>query len=536
MAVTLTRRKGERNGRSPLHDMRDLRDWLRVVEEVGDLQYVNGADWNLEIGAISEINYRRKPSAALLFDRIKDYPPGYRVLTGSLTSARRVGIALRLGTDYNDERLVAAVRGKPLQWEAAAPRFEPAVVDRAPMLENVVEGPEVDLLRFPVPLWHELDGGRYIGTGCIVMTCDPDTGVVNGGAYRMQVQEGGKTATVNPVPGKHGAQHIQKWWAQEGRAPIAVSFGHDPLLLMVAGTEVPTNISELAYAGAMIGQRLEVLKGPVTGLPIPASAEIALEGWVYPDRRLPEGPYGEWTGYYSGSEVPIPAVDIARLYFRDDPILLGSPPGKPPHDYSYMRTVLKSAMIHDTLVKAGIPDVRGVWAHECGGGRLLLVVSIKQRYCGHSRQAGYVAAQCQAAAYMNRYVIVVDDDIDPMNLEDVMWAVSTRSDPAVDIEIMRKSWGSKADPMLRDHTRPYNTRAIIDACIPYEDRKVFPPVAQTDPVVLRQVRDKWSELFSDPRFPLPEVALGGGGESGNGKRLRRGNETQVARRKAVEDE
>jgi 4-hydroxy-3-polyprenylbenzoate decarboxylase len=516
MVQTVARRKVRQNGSIDLRSIRDLRDWLRVVEEVGDLQRVDGADWNLEIGAISELNYRRKPSAALLFDRIQGYPAGYRVLTGSLTAARRVGITLRLGTDFNDQRLVEAVRGKPLVWEAESSRYQPAVVDTAPMFQNVVEGKDVDLLKFPVPFWHELDGGRYLGTGCIVMTSDPDTGAVNGGAYRMQVQQDGRTVTVNPVPGKHGAQDFDRWWGKHGRAPVAVSFGHDPLLLMVAGTEVPTGMSELAYAGAMIQQPIDVVNGPVTGLPIPASAEIALEGWVYPDRLLPEGPYGEWTGYYSGSEYPIPAIEIERLYFRDDPILLGSPPGKPPHDYSYMRTVVKSAMIHDTLVKTGIPDVRGVWAHECGGGRLLLVVSIKQRYCGHSRQAAYITAQCQPAAYMVRYVIVVDDDIDPMNLEDVMWAVSTRSEPAEDIEIMKKSWGSKADPMLRDHSKPYNSRAIIDACIPYDQRKVFPPVAQSSPAALRKVRDKWSELFADPRFPLPEVAVGPAAEEGNG--------------------
>ena len=491
---------------SSLEDLRDLRDWLRVIDDLGELQIVSGADWNLEIGGISELNYRRKPSAALLFDQIKDYPPGHRILTGSLTSARRVGVTLRLGTAYTDQELVEAVRGKPMEWEAQAARMEPIRLDSAPVFENIVEGPEANLLRFPAPFWHEDDGGRYIGTGCIVMTADPETGVVNGGAYRMQIRENG-AMTVNPVPGKHGWLHIEKWFAREGRAPIVVSFGHDPLLLMVAGTEVPTDTSELNYAGAMIGRPLEVVIGELTGLPIPASSEIAIEGWVYKDRVLPEGPYGEWTGYYSGSEVPIPEVEVARLYFRDDPILLGAPPGKPPHDYSYMRTVVKSAMIHDTLVKAGIPGVRGVWAHEAGGGRLLLAVSIKQGYCGHSRQAGYVTAQCQAAAYMNRYVIVVDDDIDPTNLEDVMWAVCTRSDPAEDIEIMRKTWGSKADPMLRDHRRPYNTRAIIDACRPYEWIKEFPQVAQASPALLRSIRRKWDKLFSDPRFPLPDGAI-----------------------------
>ena len=194
-----------------------------------------------------------------------------------------------------------------------------------------------------------------------------------------------------------------------------------------------------------------------------------------------EGPFGEWTGYYSGSLQPVPAMEIERLYFRNNPIILGTPPGKPPNDYSYMRALLKSAMIQDELAKIGVRDVRGVWAHETGGGRLLIVVSIKQRFCGHSRQAGYITAQCQAAAYMNRFVIVVDDDVDPMNLEEVMWAVSTRCEPAEDIEIMRKSWGSRVDPLLANPAAPYNSRALIDACRPFEKLDTFPRVAQSTP-------------------------------------------------------
>jgi len=488
--------------------MKDLRDWLACVEQLGELQHVRGADWKLEIGGISELNYRRKPSAALLFDEVKDYPAGFRVLTGSLTSARRVGVTLGLGNDMDDQRLVEALRGKPLEWEAHAAQFEPVEVENAPLFQNVVQGDDIDLLRFPVPLWHEHDGGRYIGTGCLVVTRDPDTGVHNAGAYRLQVQDNGRSATVNAEAGKHGRQHIQKWFAREGRAPVAVSFGHDPLLLMVAGTEVPTDVFELNYAGAMIGRRLEIVRGPITGLPIPTSSEIAIEGWLYPDKVLPEGPFGEWTGYYSGGKTQIPAIDVQRLYYRDDPVLLGAPPGRPPHDYSYMRTVLKSAMIHDALVKAGIPGVRGVWAHEAGGGRLLLVVSIKQAYCGHSRQAGYVTSQVQAAAYMNRFVIVVDHDVDPMNLEEVMWAVSTRCEPSEDIEVMHKTWGSRVDPLLTDPKRPYNTRALIDACRPYERIQDFPRVAQASPTFLRDVYDRWrDEVFSDPRFPLPSTAL-----------------------------
>ena len=485
----------------------DLRTWIARIESLGELQCVSGAHWDREIGAISEINYRRKPSAALLFDDVVGYPRGYRVLTGSLSNARRMAVTLGLDPDLDTAGLVQALRGKPLAWEAAAPRFEPNVLERAPIFENVVDGRDVDLTRFPAPLWHEHDGGRYIGTGVAVVTSDPDTGRINVGAYRMMIQEDGRSATVNAEAGKQGRAQYDRWFAEHGKAPVLASFGHDPLLLIVAGTEVPNTINEYAYAGAMVGEKLNVVRGEVTGLPMPASAEIVVEGWLRPDRVLREGPFGEWTGYYTGSPRPVPTIDIERLYFRNDPIILGAPPGKPPNDYSYMRALLKSAMIQDELVKIGVRDVRGVWAHEVAGGRLLVVVSITQRFCGHSRQAGYLAAQCPAAAYMNRFVVVVDDDIDPMNLDEVIWAMCTRCDPANAIEIMRNSWGSRVDPLLNDPAVPYNTRALIDACRPFEKLDTFPRVAQASPELVRQTVTKWKDLFADPRFPLPESVI-----------------------------
>jgi UbiD family decarboxylase len=485
----------------------DLREWIACIESLGELQHVAGAHWDLEIGTLSEINYRRKPPAALLFDEIVGYPRGYRVLTGSVSNARRMAVTLGLDSRLDTAGLVRELRGKPLQWEATAPRFEPEVVKTGPILENVVNGSDVDLTRFPAPRWHEHDGGRYIGTGVAVVTSDPDSGRINLGAYRMMIQEDGRTATINAEAGKQGRAQYDRWFAKRGKAPVLASFGHDPLLLMVAGTEVPNSISEYAYAGAMIGQRIPVVRGEVTGLPMPAAAEIVVEGWIRPDRLLHEGPFGEWTGYYSASLRPVPAMDIERLYFRNNPIILGTPPGKPPNDYSYMRALLKSAMIQDELVKIGLRDVRGLWAHEVCGGRLLIVVSIKQRFCGHSRQAGFLTAQCPAAAYMNRFVIVVDDDVDPMNLDEVIWAVSTRCEPSEDIEIMHKSWGSKVDPMLRDPSAPYNTRALIDACRPFEKLDTFPRVAQSTPRQVRETVAKWKALFADPRFPLPETVV-----------------------------
>lgn len=477
-----------------------LRTFLSDLDAMGELVTVDGADWNLEIGALAEISYRMAQPPAIVFDHIKDYPAGMRVALGTTGSPRRLAQTLRVADalgngDIDNVSLVEALRGKPLEWQQRAADFPVEVVASAPFMENVLDGDAANLLNLPVPQWHQHDGGRFIGTGCLVVTSDPETGAANGGCYRMQVQDEGRAVTIAAVPGKHGAQNIERWFEREGRAPVAVSFGHDPLLLVLGGTEVPLGISELDYAGAVLGHRVPVVSGPETGLPIPAASEVVVEGWLTPDDTRTEGPFGEWTGYYAGSPKPSLNLVVDRLYYRNDPILLGAPPGKPPHDYSYMRTVMKSAMVLDQLVGMGVPGVGQVWLHEAGGGRLFLVVSIDQRYAGHANQVGLLAAECPAAAYMNRYVVVVDSDIDVTNLSEVVWALSTRTDPAEDIQVLRRNWGSRLDPMLEAGAPAYNSRAVINACIPYERRSTFPRVAQSDPQFLATIAQKWGHVL-----------------------------------------
>ena len=418
------------------------------------------------------------------------------MLSGSLSNARRLGLALRLGTDLDDRSLVEALRSKPGQWIEAHSRYPVNEVDSGPVTEVIDRGDDVDLLKFPVPRWHEEDGGRFIGTGCAVFTTDPATDQINAGAYRMQVQDDGKATTINIEAGKHGAMHVREWFAREGRAPVTVSLGHDPVLLVAAGTEVPREVSELEYVGAILGRPLDVVRGEVTGLPIPAASEIAVEGWLHPDQVANEGPFGEWTGYYSGGVDPVLNMTVERVYHRTEPILLGAPPGKPPHDYSYMRSVMKSAMILDSLISTGLPGVEQVWAHEVGGGRQLLAVSINQQYPGHVRQAGLLTTSLPSAAYMNKFVIVVDGDVDASSLNEVMWAVCTRTEPGRDIDVLRQTWGSRVDPMREKDAPPYNTRAIIDACRPFERLSEFPRVAESSRGLRERVLAKWPAQLS----------------------------------------
>ena len=169
-----------------LEDVADLRGWLGLIDDFGELRHLDGAHWDEEIGAASQVNYLRPSPPALLFDNITGYRTGQRVLSASIANARRLGVTLRLGTDLDDRALIDALRSRPNHWAATAASYPTREVDSGPVCENVLKPPELNLLEFPIPRWHEGDGGRYAGTGCAVFTTDPDTGVVNAGAYRMQ--------------------------------------------------------------------------------------------------------------------------------------------------------------------------------------------------------------------------------------------------------------------------------------------------------------------------------------------------------------
>jgi UbiD family decarboxylase len=474
----------------------DLRAWLDEVRALGELKDVHGADWNLEIGAISELNVKKEAPPALLFDGIKGYPKGFRVLTCSTSSPGKLSTILRLGVEKSHHALVQKLRGKPAQWQADAPKYDTVATGTGPVFENIQGNGKVDLFAFPSPFWHEKDGGRYIGTGCCVVTRDLDSDWVNVGTYRVQVHDRNHVG-LDMVPGKHGAIQYDKYMKAGKPFPVAIVCGADPLGYLISGIEVPFGMCEYNYIGAILKEPVAVVQGELTGLPFPAASEIVLEGWAHPGDVRTEGPFGEFHGYYPGKAHKAPAVTIERIYYRNDPILVGSPPAKPPNDYSYSKAVMRSALLLDALAAAGVPDVQAVWAHEIGGARMFNVVAIRQRYAGHAKQAGHILNQCGVGAYMSRYSVVVDEDIDPSNLQEVMWAVATRTDPVTDIDIIQRGMGSKNDPMYvaYPYAAAYSSKAIIDACRPYDHLHDFPEVAEASRELQERTRKKWKELF-----------------------------------------
>ncbi|MBI4495285.1 MAG: UbiD family decarboxylase, partial [Chloroflexi bacterium] len=281
--------------------------------------------------------------------------------------------------------------------------------------------------------------------------------------------------------------------------PVAMVFGGDPLTFLAGCTELPYGLCEYDWVGGVRGEAVKVIKGPVTGLPIPADAEIVVEGFATGNTRIVEGPFGEWTGYYGSASREEPVMEVKAVYWRNNPIILGSPPGQPPDEQSRYRAIMRTAVLRDELERAGIPDVTAAWCHEVGGSRLFVAVAITQRYPGHARQVGHAVIGCHATAYTGRYVVVVDDDIDPTNLEEVLWAMCTRVDPAEDLDVVKKAWSTPLDPRVtpdqrarRDFT---NSRLIVDATRPYEWRDQFAPVNAPPRHIREAARKRWGFLL-----------------------------------------
>lgn len=469
---------------------RDLREFIELCDQIGDLRRVEGAVLEHEIGAITEVAAGSPACPSLLFSAIPGQPQGNRVFTNATVNARRA--ALALGIDHTLPALEAlrVWKGRRTTLKPVAPE----VTQDIPVLENSQTGASVDLSQFPSPVWHKADGGPYIGSGAIVLTRDPDTGWVNCSIYRVQVHDRNVVTVQFDHNGRHGAMISKKYWDKGEACPIAIVCGQDPSLFIAGFEYLPEGASELDFAGAIRGAPVEVFKGPVTGLPIPARAEIVLEGRLLPmsERSLPEGPFGEFTGYYAADRRPGPVMEVDAIHHRTNPILLGSPPLKPPRFHFGLS--FRAAGIWSNLEAVGVTDVVGAWQHVS---QLMTVISLKQRYAGHAKRAALVAA---ANTYMGRMVVVVDEDVDPTNLADVMWAIMTRAEPSEDVDIIRNAWSSSLDPRIpaahRDLGLTSNSKMIIDACIPFQHLASYPRTTALSIEDSEAIRRKWPNALA----------------------------------------
>lgn len=487
---------------------KDLREFIQALETKGDLVRIKAeVDWNEEIGAIiEEALHRDQP--ALLFENIKDHQDthGKKLLTNTqLGSFHRILTAFGLPDDTHP---IAALK---ILKERCRKRIKPRLVSNGPCKEMIEMGEQVNLYEFPAPKWHARDGGRYIFTWGAIVTKDPETGWVNAGLQRGQLQDKNKM-TIGLIEKSHALVHGMKYEAiGKRRMPMAVVLGCPPVVPFVACAPFPKEVDEYDVVGAIQQEPLEVVKCETVDLEVPATAEIVLEGELLLDRStfIPEGPFGEYPGtYLTLDSLPRHVFEVKCVTHREDPILHGIMEGMGPHvsqakSFPYLETI---GLWHN-LEDMGVPGIKGIYPGDSLGiGHPIILVSIDNMYYGHARHVATALWSTHGKELQSKIVIVVDSDVDITDKNAVFNAIAQRVRPMDDITIFPGTIGGALDPSVSPEIREMTgrggrwDRVIIDATWPIEwkprqewggERHPLPCSASEE--LLEKVRQRWQE-------------------------------------------
>lgn len=464
----------------------DLREFISRCEEIGELKRITAeVDWNLEISHISKLN-EEKGGPALLFENVKGYSSP--VLTGAFGTPSRLAIAMGMKANSMCE---LARQWMKMSIKEVIPARE---VSSGPIMENVDDVDAVNLEKFPVPKFYPLDGGRYIGTAVSLIVRDPESGDVNIGTYRMQMHDRSRCG-VQILPGKRGERILKKYKKMGKKMPAAAVIGGDPLLFM-AGAAMIAGASEYDIVGSLRGVPAEYIVSDFTGLPIPAAAEIVLEGEIDPDNFQPEGPFGEYTGYYTDEidkVIKKPCLEVKRVLHRNNAILWATSVGRPVTDIHMLLSFTRTATLWTDLEQMRIPGIKSVYIPPEAAGRFWAIASVEQRYPGHANQVANAIIATTTGSYGIKGVIVVDSDIDADDIGRVLWALSVRYDPMRGTELIKRGRSTPLDPALDPNSNKLITsRILLDATIPYEWENKPKEIA-LDKEVLAKVRQRWKE-------------------------------------------
>jgi 4-hydroxy-3-polyprenylbenzoate decarboxylase len=473
--------------------MKDLRDWIEVCEKEGELKRIKAeVDWNLELSHIATLN-ERKRGPALLFENVKGYD--IPVVISAFSTPKRMAITLGMPMTYSmcemsREWMRIIIRGL----------IKPVEVKDGPVMEQVVEGEKVNLFDFPTPQFYPQDGGRYIGTAVYLITEDPETGWTNLGTYRMQILDE-KSTGVQILPGKHAEFMLNKYKKMGKMMPAAAVIGCDPINFLVSSTLISAETDEYDVIGALRGEPVEIIKSDLTGLKLPAHAEIILEGEIDPVNLRPEGPLGEYTGYYSGKAkwgLPKVWLNVKRILRRKKPIFLATTVGLPVGDIHMVQSLNRTASLWTDLETMKIPGIQSVYIPPESTGRFWAIVSVKTMYPGHANQVGNAVIATTTGHYGLKGVIVVDDDIPADDMAGVWWSLAVRYNPVQDTEIIKRGRSTILDPSLPIDAREIVSRIIMDCTIPYEWKEKPLKIAMDEEMVKR-VKSRWQEYgFAEP--------------------------------------
>jgi 4-hydroxy-3-polyprenylbenzoate decarboxylase len=427
---------------------KDLRDFMRRLEERGELRRIaREIDPHLEMTEICDRTLRAG-GPALLFEHPKGH--GIPVLGNLFGTPARV--ALGMGAESTDAlreigRLLAmlkepdAPQGMKDAWRKL-PLYKkvldmaPKMVKGAPCQMHVIEGDAVDLARLPIQTCWPEDAGPLI-TWALVITRGPYKPRQNLGIYRQQVI-GRNKVIMRWLTQRGGALDYRDWCeARPGEPfPVAVALGADPATILAAVTPVPDTLAEYAFAGLLRGARTELVSCLGSDLHVPASAEIVLEGRITPGEEAEEGPFGDHTGYYNEVE-RFPVFTIERITHRDNPIYHSTYTGRPPDEPSILGQTLNEVFV--PILQKQFPEIVDFYLPPEGCSYRVACISMKKQYPGHAKRVMFGIWSFLRQFMYTKFLIVTDEDIDVRDWKDVVWAISTRTDPARDCTIIENT-------------------------------------------------------------------------------------------------
>ena len=427
---------------------RDLRDFIRQLEQQGELKRVRAEiDPYLEMTEVCDRTLRAG-GPALLFEN----PKGHRIpVLGNLFGTPR-RVALGMGEDSVDAlrevgRRLAFLkepeppRGMKDAWEKL-PVYRkvldmaPKVIKGAPCQEVVLEGDTVDLSKFPIQTCWPEDAGPLI-TWALVCTRGPHKERQNLGIYRQQVI-GRNKVIMRWLSTRGGALDFRDWQQKHPGEPfpVAVALGADPATILGAVTPVPDSLSEYAFAGLLRGSKTELTKCITHDLQVPASAEIVLEGFIHPGEEADEGPFGDHTGYYNEVD-RFPVFTIERITHRRDPIYHSTYTGRPPDEPAILGVALNEVFV--PILQKQFPEIVDFYLPPEGCSYRVACVSMKKQYPGHAKRVMFGVWSFLRQFMYTKFVIVTDDDVNVRDWKDVVWAMTTRMDPARDTTIVENT-------------------------------------------------------------------------------------------------
>ncbi len=482
---------------------RDLRDFIQALEQQGELKRIQQRiDPKLEITEIADRTLRAG-GPALLFEQAGD--SSIPLLANLFGTEKRVAMAM-------GEQQAEALRdvGKLLAFlkEPEPPKgfkdalktlpiyrkildMSPKLVKKAPCQQRVLQGDEVDLSKLPIQTCWPEDAGPLITWG-LVTTRGPHKDRQNMGIYRQQVIDRNKVI-MRWLSHRGGALDYQEWRQQhpDQPFPLAVTLGCDPATILAAVTPVPDSLSEYAFAGLLRGNKTELTRTLLSDLQIPARAEIVLEGYIYPDDMADEGPFGDHTGYYNEVD-RFPVFTIETMTMRDQPIYHSTYTGRPPDEPAILGLALNEVFV--PILQKQFPEIADFYLPAEGCSYRVAIVSMKKQYPGHAKRVMMGVWSFLRQFMYTKFVIVVDDDIDTRDWEQVIWAISTRVDPARDITLVENTPIDYLD--FASPVSGLGSKMGLDATnkLPGETQREWGKPITMDPAVKQRIDEIWQDL------------------------------------------